>query len=492
MLRNKPIIILLVILLAISIIRYIVSMDTPLDKENITYTIVTVFIAFIILLSQNRTQGTNERNYLKIGYVFCISFIIVHFFEYLAFILDVKQVLISSQSYQTSHVNESSILALCSFLAFGIGYVTEIRSKKKVRDLSSSLNLRLLDFLMPISLYLFYFFADKQYFEAGGNFYITNNGGLSPLASMFQATFLGAQGCYSIIQIIRGKKISFFKYITSFSILYYFSLFTYTYLVLSSGDRGPILYVSFSFVLPYFVLNRKKLNLKTAVFGVVFGALALNFLGILRNVSGELSYDKIGETNAEMAEKYEESNAFFLTTEQLSVVVRAYNVVYDFTKDNGTVIGLGFLNNLSGVVPGLRSYFIYPLLGIEGEGINMLSTDYLSTFLLNSDHGMGTTCVGDTYFNFGFTGCIIAFLLFGLLCKYLDDRLYDITSCPIFVYILAFWYLIFSIYIGRSTLISPISYCGYTYFIYLVVKFFSPKGKIFDRKSSKMLKQIES
>ena len=477
MLKSRIVIIILSILLVISIIRYIVSLDTPLDKENITCTIVTVFVAFILLLSSNRSQGTNERNYLKIGYVFCISFLIVHFFEYLAYILGIKQVLISSESYKVSHVNESSILALCSFLAFGIGYVIKLRNNKKVRNLNPSPNLRFLDFLMPISLFLFYFFADKRYFEAGGNFYVTNNGGLSPIASMFQAAFLGAQGCYSIILIMRGKRLSFFKYIISFSLFYYISLFVYIFLVLSSGDRGPILYVSFSFVLPYFVLNRIRINLRTAILGVVLGALALNFLGILRNVSGDLSYEKIGETNAEMAEKYEDSNALFLSTEQLSVVVRAYNVVYDFTKDNGTVVGLGFLNNLIGVVPGLRSYFVYPLLGIEGEWINMLSTDYLSTFLLNSDHGMGTTCVGDTYFNFGFTGCIIAFFLFGILCKYLDDRLYDITNCPIFVYILAFWYLIFSIYIGRSTLISPISYCGYTYFIYLVAKFFSPKER---------------
>ena len=472
MFRNKIIAIILVTLLVISVIRYFLSVETALSKASLAITIITSFLTFLLLLCIKESKNILKNNYLKIGFIFSISFLVVHFFEYLGYTIGVKEFLVSSGSYQLKHVNESAICSSCAYISFILGYVIMVKRSETLNSKKrfTSFSIVFLDVLMIVSVFLFYFFADKQYFESGGNYYILNNGGLSPLASISQVTFLGTQAAYSIAKIKEGKSISFKKYPFSFSKLYYVSLLFYIILLLKSGDRGPILYVIISYSLPYFINKRKKLKLRMAIAGIIVGIIGLNFLGILRNLSGELSYEKIGETNAKMQDMYEGESVLFASTEQLSNVVRAYNVVYDFTQNNGTIKGLGFLNNLIGFIPGLRSYVIYPSLGVDESTLALLSTDSLSTLLLNSDHGMGTTCVGDTYYNFGFIGTIILFFIFGSVIRKFDNVIFSFEDCSLFVYICAFWYFIFAIYIGRSSLLVPLSYCGYTYVIMILSK----------------------
>lgn len=457
----------LLILLLISVIRYFTEMGTAISKYSLNITIMTVFISFILLFLTKERNKLLQGNYLKISFIFSIGFIIVHFFNYWSYCLGLVPTTISSSAYSSNIVNESSILSLCCYISFAIGYVimgekdNNFLNKSTIRFPTS--NSRFFELLFFVSLFIFYIYTDKRYFETGGNYEITNGEGLSFISSIAQFILMSSQIACGIQKIYTMDSISIKKYISSYSIIYYCTLVIYFYLILKSGDRGPLMYLSFGYFAPYFLINKIKLSFKYTVSALTIGAILMYFLGLLRNIEGDIDMNKIIVTNESFNEGIQGDGAWlFEPTAQLSNVVRSYNVVYEYAKNNGTIYGLGYIDSFLGFIPGLRTHVIYPLIGIENN--NIVNTAYMSTLLLRSDHGMGTTPVGDTYYNFGFLGCLIIFFLFGYYCRIFDTTLHD-RNRSLFIFCFSFWFLVYSIYIGRATFFAPITMSIYTWLI---------------------------
>ena len=115
-----------------------------------------------------------------------------------------------------------------------------------------------------------------------------------------------------------------------------------------------------------------------------------------------------------------------------------------------------------GIIPGLK-YFLYPLLGIDDSVIN---SSILSTQLLNSDHGMGSTCLGDIYINLGFFGSMFFSIIFGAVLRKVDVSLYEIGHLSnTFLSLFCLSVLSFAIYIGRATYFVPLGLSFYAWII---------------------------
>lgn len=462
-------------LLVFSIFRYFYEIDSALSVGSLNLTIYSAFFTFFVMIITKDENDFIRGNFLKIYFVFSIGFIIVHFFSYWSFCLGFIARPVSLGAYSSKIVNESALLSLCCFICYAIGYVSNQRiyEEDDYDSVSEKFELPLsnhiLEYIFLISLFLFYAFTDKRYFQTGGNYVITNGEGLSLASSLAQFFVMSAQVACGIQRICRMEYTNIKEYVFSYSCVYYLAAALYGFLVLVSGDRGPLIYMVFGFSVPYFIINGKQFGLKYLFIAIIAGSLSLTFLGILRNVEGDIDVKKIEATNEKLNEGLQQDGAWiFEPTLALSNVVRAYNVVYEFTNENGIVYGLGYLDGFLGFIPGLRTHVIYPLVGVENN--NLVNTGYLSTVLLKSDHGMGTSPVGDTYYNFGFFGALLVFLLFGYACKSFDAILFMKTS-SLFVYVLAFWVLVYSVYIGRATFFAPVTLSIYTWVLMRAVLF---------------------
>lgn len=466
MLRNKIVNIILSFIFIISLFRYYNAKNTDLSNENLSVTLLMVLCAFCVFGFRKEKYDILKGNYLKPSLIFFVGFVLVHFFEYLAYVIGVYEHIKGVEFVNSSIINEASICSLSSLLMLLLGYNLFNCKSKSVYHKNLMMKYfglsKILDFLLMLSVILFYIYTDDYYFR-GGYGEILNGEGLPLISEITQKVIHACQLGYCVDKAFTmGNGASLKKYVFSYSAIYYISMLFYFILVLMSGDRGPILYIGIIYVVPYYIINKKKLNLLTCIVGLIFAATTISLLGTVREMSGDLSLTKIVEAQQYRKSNLDGENLLFANTSELSNVVRAYHVLYYYADSIGVFYGLGLINQLLGIIPGLR-YFLYPLLGIDDSVIN---SSILSTQLLNSDHGMGSTCLGDIYINLGFFGSMFFSIIFGAVLRKVDVSLYEIGHLSnTFLSLFCLSVLSFAIYIGRATYFVPLGLSFYAWII---------------------------
>ncbi|MBO5632956.1 MAG: O-antigen polysaccharide polymerase Wzy [Aeriscardovia sp.] len=474
--KNKIISVPLLLLLIISAARFYIERDTNFSMSSLNLTLITSIIGIVLFLINVVKQekfSLLRNNLLSIGVLFVLGFYIVHFFEYLGYSLHLKETIKDMQLYNHNNINSAAICSLSCLLAFLISYIgfpahpfTKYNSDRTITVSRT----RILDIFQIVFLFSFYYFTDKRYFMTGGIGLFSNVLGFSLTSYMSQTFFIAVTLSQSVLRLYTKRVSSFHQYASSYSIAYYLCVLVFILFMLLSGDRGPIMYIILAYGCVYYCKIKKGVGLFKGIVILVLAAYVMNFLGFLRATEGDLSAQKIEQVQKRLNEDYSnEKSLIFSSTTELSYVVRAYHLIYDYTETNGTVYGLSFLNNLLGIIPGIRPLIIYPILGISEADARSVDTAYLSTRLLGSDHGMGTTCVADSYFNFGFVGSLILFFSFGILMRRLDVSIYSNHS-GVVVMSFAICFLCFSVYLGRSSFFSPLNLSVYTSIItYLIM-----------------------
>lgn len=462
MVSKKIGILLLVVLLITTLSLYLLESNTPLSKYNLSITLSIVSGALVVFGLCKEDIDLLKSNFLKISTMFIIGFVLVHFFEYLAYIVGEHEKIIDIEYIDSNYVNEAALCSCACLIVFLIGYLYENKPFKNV-TIKRKHNKFLLEWLMLLCLIVFYYSAGSHYFH-GGYGDVLNNIGLSLPAILSQTLLQASQITIAIVVIHNSNiKLTIKEYVNQYSFIYYVTLTIYTYLVISSGDRGPLFQVGICYITPFFIINKSKLKLLPAVFLISGAALFFALLGTVRAMDGDLSITKIENAQKFRSQRFEGNNVIFTSTAELSNVVRAYHVLYYYSKEYGYIYGLGFGNQLLGIIPGLR-LLIYPLFGIDDKEV---TTAIITTKLLNKDHGMGSTCVGDTFFNFGLIGTLIIFFVFGMFVRKMDlSSFINIGSINPFWSCTIITYFMFAIYIGRGYLSSPINLLAYSYALY--------------------------
>lgn len=466
LLRNKIINAILLFIFLVSLFRYYFSKNMELSKDSLAITLLMVMFALLAFSFRKENCDILKRNCLKPSLIFFVGYIIVHFFEYLAFVLDIHKHIWRIEFVNPSIVSEASICSLCSLLMLLIGYnLFNFKPKYKYGIKEKKIHIeKILDIVLAISVLLFYTFTDDYYFE-GGYSDILNGEGLSLMSEISQKIIHACQLAYCLDKASNiNTRISMQKYVLSYSLVYYSSMLFYFALVLMSGDRGPILYIGLIYIASYYIINRIKIKLLTGIACLIIAAFTISLFGTVRELSGSLSVDKILKAQEYREGNLGNDNLLFSNTSELSNVVGAYHVLYYYTNEVGSLHALGIVNQMLGIVPGLR-HFLYPLLDINADYLN---SAILSTQLLNSDHGMGSTCLADLYLNLGFIGSMVLSMLFGMSLRKMDLLLYEIGhSSNIYMSLLCLSVLSFSIYIARSTYFVPLAMPFYAWLITL-------------------------
>lgn len=464
--KNKIILFMLYCIFAISVLRYYLSFGEGLSRTSLLITVISAFMVVFLLICYKENIDNLNRNFLRISHVFAAGYVVVHFFAYAAYLFTDVDFIIGSNFVSSKIINEAAINSLVCLVAFVIGYVLTKRKGWSASNIDCSyINY---DKYALFFIVIFYTSVDKRYFQGGYGEILNNEGGLSVISVLSQQLIIASFVATSISKALSNNNLSVKEYVKSYSLIYYLSVMIYMFLVASSGDRGPLIQLAMCYFSTFFIINKKKFTLAKAIPLMIVAVFALNFIGVYRENSGGVNSGNMMEANSAMSERLSGGNILFSSTMELSNVVRSYNVIYEETKTHGTINGIGFIDQLLGFFPGLRPYIVYPIFEYD-KGKREIDSNYLSTRLLSSDHGMGTSCCADIFYNFGFWGTVIVFCFFGMFTKKMDIELYS-REHNIIAYAFAINYLMLAVYLGRGKLLSPLNISIYSFFlIYLSI-----------------------
>ena len=186
-LRNRIVNIILVFMFLISLCRYYYSKNVDLSKDSLAITLLMVVFSLLVFSLRKEKCSILNNNCLKASFIFFVGFIIVHFFEYLAFVLGVHEYIWRIEFVNPSVVSEASICSLCSLLMLLIGYNIanyKYRYRNNIKEVRFFIG-KILDIILSVSVILFYIFTDKYYFKGGYSDFL-NGEGLSLISEISQ------------------------------------------------------------------------------------------------------------------------------------------------------------------------------------------------------------------------------------------------------------------------------------------------------------------
>lgn len=249
-----------------------------------------------------------------------------------------------------------------------------------------------------------------------------------------------------------GESISLYRFIREMGYPINIIVGAYLLLFLLLGSRGAVLSGSFVYLIPYFIINSKKINgYKFVLFFIVAG-FALTFIGIARR-----SLDQ-GILYAFSNASWEDRDTFiFPWTAELAGSVRCVNYAVQYVPSKYPFFsGLFQFNNILSAIP-FSSHILSAF--YEPSSISFLSSPSFITFLeagRNPSSGTGTSCVADLYLDFGITGVFLGMLLFGFLIKKIEYIYYRETFFSLFFYVVSIIYMSNMIYLARAPLLSSV------------------------------------
>lgn len=446
-------------------------------SSNILLINTTILVIALIVFSVYQ----NNPKYLKgqiitISFIFLLSFFIVHFFNYIGWLILPEDYEFLSQNY----INRASILSSTSFIGCLIGMVLCKKPFKNAKNKNLDKIGDVPPVIMVLFMFLFILFTDKRYFAAGGNSAVLNEVGWNPVGAA-SYNICVAYVIANVIAVVtnnRGNKVNIKQYLKKFPQLFYLLTIIFLIIVLISGDRGPMMDIVLSYVLGYIIINHKRPNILLLCIIGVLGIFILKYLSFLRGNSDTLSIEKLEAINERMSTFHEDNIPILGDMRELSDVVNAYHLVYEFGENSFIIYGFGVLTQILAIFPGIR-FIIMSLTGIPPA---FYSTDQLATVLLGEDYGAGTTCVADAYYNFGFVGTIVFFILIGYFLRKLDLSIYQ-RGVKLFIFTIAICFFVKAIYLGRSYFFQPVTLTIYTYLIVWVSKYLNNKKLKHEKKN---------
>lgn len=199
--------------------------------------------------------------------------------------------------------------------------------------------------------------------------------------------------------ILKNKKIflSFFLFFLSLIVI---------------GSRGPIIFLSLSLVIIWYIYY---CHIRTAylILFLFSGLMFMTIITITRISSVNLlnsSFYDVVKYGIDFISSSDEVIWVLFT----DLIVNTRNL-YDamvYPTCFGYLLGASYIQNLFVIIPFGGDYFTQLLLGVTAREVN---TGYILTLWNSANYGLGTNMIGDLYMNFAEYGVVIGMLLLGVL-----------------------------------------------------------------------------
>lgn len=469
----------LFLLLIVTAIYFIFS-----NYINVSYYIP--LISFIIILSTilfsiREKSKCLRKNFLTTTFLFLLSFLIVHFQLYLDYSLGLRSDLSLSYYLDYNILPKSISIVAIALNCFYIGNIystlntpsPSLVKHNKYHEFSD-----IFLFTLTVSFFLMFLYVTPMEYFQGSYGKASEIGGVSNLQQKSNHYFLISAWAYIISRAIKNtsRKINFREFIISLGLPFLCVLLPYYFLIILSGDRGPIIYTTVITYGAYLVTQQKSLNFKKMILIVVIAGSFIQFLGYFRVTDGSVPISERIESTFVVKERLDSRNETTISppTLELAASLRAYHAAVMDQEYNDKLYGMTHLGSIIGIIPGLGQLLM------SLTSLDFSSSAVYITEKMGADHGMGTTVLADIYLNYGILGVVLVFYFFGYLFANLDYRAYsDFKNESLFFKVLFLVYLSYGIYIGRATFLFVFIDVTLVYFILVISSSFN---KIFKSK----------
>ncbi|GIM54973.1 O-antigen polysaccharide polymerase Wzy [Capnocytophaga cynodegmi] len=431
--------------------------------------ILSLFLFFF----KGESNPSLKKQYLKTSNLFLIGFAIVHFQMYIDLFLGFLSE-DNSFLFINKHIAIKSLLISSIALnIYCLGYFSNKERKlKSNNNVFKILDTNILYYFAIASFVLFFVTVDKNYLA--GNYGVVEKGDSAGIIGLL------FQSSISALLIIKSRNLILqnrgFGISLKTALLYLKKeislLIIFTLATMISGERNILIFNSlFLFgILSYITKMRLTKIQLFLLLGI--STFSITLIGAARRFRDEGTIiQKITLALDNSQEERNYSDSFLNSTRELASSGRTLNIAVD-------AIDLGVANYTYGLFTFQDIMLIIP--SLKGSFINFFE---IPSFLTSSPHyltyinlgpyatwGVGSSCVADTYLDFGILGVLFIYFLYGLYTRKLELSIYNNKIVSFFVLTVALLILSSSIYTARATIIYGLNKLFYIlFFIYFVV-----------------------
>ncbi|WP_417431388.1 O-antigen polysaccharide polymerase Wzy [Halpernia sp.] len=476
-------------LIAVSLIVYLI-LYAFLQSERMNVALISKILIFnlliiVIFFLQYEPYSNLRKQYIRISTIFLLGYCVVFFQFNLDYVLGNVGESFTRFWVNYNIVPKALIISSIGLVCFLLGYSIkkQFPTRKKIEITPSKLSLNGYNVLTALFL-LIYLITINPLYIAGGYGVMEMGEPARFCAVLFELSFTAG-----IIQHILNlssdnrKEISPFQFVKSLGLLRLSFLIVYTFTVLASGDRGPVIYLATGIVASYIVLTKWKISMYKFI-GVFFlASVIVSSLTVLRNninsnvpISVRLFEAFIGNNKSGGYVSLENINSISGSTLELSTSVRTLHIAVNEVPQNRPFFyGKFQMLKIVTIIPlGQQAikYFFHL------KDTELTSEKYISELVGAKKGSEGTSCIADLYLDFGLVGVILVMFLFGYYVRFIEVEALGKNHFGKVISIIAFVIICqYAIYIPRATILFNLRNIVWVWSIIKIVNILTPKGK---------------
>lgn len=453
--RNKIILILQTIVLLILLLTYFISIDLSLNTNNSIWILCLVFISFSLLILRKEYCNEIKQQYVRVMPVFLFAYCIVYFQLHIDYILGNFDETNTRFWVNTKIVPKSLAISAIGFVSFIIGYsyqLSNVTTKAIIHKKHSTFPLKIFSLV-----FLFGMFITINPLYVLGGYGLFDMGDFARYFSILFELSITALIVQNVINLSTSNKqdYTFIRYVLSFGLLPLLLITLYLLVVIISGDRGPLIYLSMAFISSFIVLAKHKLSkLKIISSIIVVSFIISGLVSIRSNRTNTSFFNKVYTGITEGVKPYKALrgiDSFSNSTLELATSVRClHNTVHNVPSNDGYFLGRFQLFQLMTVIP-LGQLVLTDLYNLKR--FETTSERYITYLAGGTDGSEGTACVADLYLDFGLLGVTIGLLLFGFFIRFIEIRSLSKNTPSLIVLSCYIVFCQYAIYIPRSSIL---------------------------------------
>lgn len=456
--RNIYLIINLV-LFVISVVSY--NMPIEMDLKIILLEIIGFSSLFLFLFNK---RSTGVKYFIQPVHVFLLAYMIVFFQRPIDYLIG----LFSSSFF----LGDIKLMPQCVFYAdiglivFIAGYV--IRRKFRFRQ-SVNYSIRpamptFFSYMTSLFILLMLIFVPRSVLMGGYGQELLGGPSsynyFSSWVNIFIVAFLLQTILYYRSHKI-GEEYNLLQFIKSLGWHQNVNLAIFALIILNVGDRGPLIVLALAYYMSFLIVSKKGIKKMVLIGMLIFAVLTVSFLGQTKSLRDNNSiFDRVSQ--AQESTTARQATSIAIATEELANSYQS--LAYSIEKVNREKTYYNGQFQLS--------YFLgsFPFLGGLGQkvfGLPSTSSDIISKYIQGDDYdfGSGTSCLADLFLDGGLLFIIVGMFIWGVVLKYFEQRVLVGGTNSIFVLCVGFYFIIHTIYIPRSVILSPLKYSLWVFVI---------------------------
>ncbi|MEK6513459.1 O-antigen polysaccharide polymerase Wzy [Myroides odoratimimus] len=463
--------IILVPIFMITLLLYSLSINNEFSSSLLSITLILVVVCTAIFVLSTFVDPVREirRQYIRPIYLFLLGYLIVFFQGYLDLLLGYIDEFDKFYFVHPSLINQSALLSLLGLVALFMGYFSykkkllRIKVKYKITPLKGLI----LFFTFLHVLYIYFNISTILYGQYSQALIESQVGSAAAyIELLFYVTYLSIIIIHAINCRLR-EVVSIKEFVLSLNKLFYINIIIYIFLVMISGDRGPILSIALTYICALTVGTLIRIKFKYILVGVLGGALFLSLLGIVRKLEDNSTmYDKIVYALKEdkLNEKY---SSISPSTAELSTSVRTLHYSVESVPSRYPYLyGVFQIRESLKIIPfasGIFDPLFNPHFRYKNSAFYVTWLDKGEFYFV----GSGSSINADLYLSFGTLGVFLGLFLVGRLFRKLDTSIFtsDKNFISLFGIVLSVTILGSSIFWSRATLLAPIQPIALTYIL---------------------------